>query len=131
MRLSYVRVLVTDFAGSFRFYRDIMGFEVLWGDENNVYAEFQAGPATRLAVTARKVMAGIPGVSASAAGGANPERFMLVFEVDDVDARVAALKSRGAAFLEDPVDRPEWTVRTAHLRDPEGNLIEINTPLRS
>jgi len=129
MHLSYVRVLVDDFPSAFRFYRDTMGFDVLWGDENNVYAEFQVSPQTRLAVTARRVMAAIPGVSASS-GGSNPERFMLVFEVDDVDGRVAALKGRGVKFISDPVDRPEWTVRTAHLRDPEGNLIEINTPLK-
>lgn len=129
MRLSYVRVLVDNFAGSFLFYRDIMGFEVLWGDENNVYAEFQAGPATRLAVTARRVMAVVPGVDAEA-GGQAADRFMLVFEVEDVDARAAALKARGVKLIAEPVDRPDWTVRTAHLRDPEGNLIEINTPLR-
>lgn len=129
MHLSYVRVLVDDFSACFRFYREIMGFEVLWGDENNVYAEFQVGPKTRLAVTARRVMAEVPGVS-SAAGSSGPERFMLVFEVDDVDARAAALKGRGAQLVAEPVDRPAWTVRTAHLRDPEGNLIEINTPLK-
>lgn len=129
MHLSYVRVLVDEFPASFRFYRDIMGFEVLLGDEK-AYAEFQVGPKTRLAVTARRVMAEVPGVSA-AAGNEGPERFMLVFEVDDVDTRVAALKGRGAQLVAEPVDRPAWTVRTAHLRDPEGNLIEINTPLRA
>lgn len=130
MHLSYVRVLVDDFPNSFRFYRDAMGFDVLWGDENNVYAEFKVSPQTRLAVAARPVMAAIPGVSASPGAGSGPERFMLVFEVDDVDGRVAAMKGRGVKFTEGPVDRPDWTVRTAHLRDPEGNLIEINTPLK-
>lgn len=130
MHLSYVRVLVDEFPACFRFYRDIMGFEVLSGDESNVYAEFQVGPRTRLAVTARRVIAEIPGVSV-AAGNAGPERFMLVFEVDDVDAQAAALAGRGARLVAEPVDRPAWTVRTAHLRDPEGNLIEINTPLRA
>ena len=50
------------------------------------------------------------------------DRAMLVFEVPNVDARVAELKSRGVEIIAEPVDRPEWTVRTAHLRDPEGNL---------
>lgn len=26
---------------------------------------------------------------------------------------------------------PDWGIRTAHLRDPDGNLIEINQPLPS
>jgi catechol 2,3-dioxygenase-like lactoylglutathione lyase family enzyme len=129
VHLSYVRVLVDDFPACFRFYRDTMGFEVLWGDENNVYGEFKVGAETRLAVTARRVMAEVPGVSGQS-GGAGPERFMLVLEVDDVDAHAAALEGRGAQLAARPVDRPAWTVRTAHLRDPEGNLIEINTPLK-
>lgn len=128
MHLSYIRVLADNFAECFRFYRDIMGFEVLLGDENNVYAEFKAGAQTRLAVTARSVIAVVPGVSAQA-GAAAGDRFMLVFQVGDVDAEAAALKRRGARLIAEPVDRPEWTVRTAHLRDPEGNLIEVNTPL--
>jgi catechol 2,3-dioxygenase-like lactoylglutathione lyase family enzyme len=28
------------------------------------------------------------------------------------------------------MDRPEWGIRTAHFRDPDGNLIEINQPLK-
>ncbi len=130
MHLSYVRVLVDRFADCFRFYRDIMGFEVLLGDENNVYAEFKAGAQTRLAVAARSVITVVPGVSAQA-GAAGGDRSMLVFQVADVDDEAAALKRRGANLIAEPVDRPDWTVRTAHLRDPEGNLIEINTPLKA
>lgn len=129
MHLSYVRVVVDRFAESFRFYRDVMGFNVLWGEAEDAYAEFQVGSATRLALVARAVMAAVPGVGA-AAGPAVPERYMLVFEVPDVDAAVALLADRGAEFACAPVDRGEWGVRTAHLRDPEGNLIEINTPFR-
>lgn len=29
-----------------------------------------------------------------------------------------------------PQDQAAWVLRVAHLRDPEGNLIEINAPLR-
>jgi catechol 2,3-dioxygenase-like lactoylglutathione lyase family enzyme len=129
MHLSYVRVVVDSFTESFRFYRDVMGFEVLWGDEENVYAEFKVSPVTRLALAARGVIAQVPGVSGQPGAGGS-ERFMLVFEVDDVDAQAAALVGRGVKLLAGPVDRAEWGVRTIHLRDPEGNLIEINKPLR-
>lgn len=128
MQLSYVRVLVDRYAECFRFYRDVMGFELLMGDENSRYAEFRTGGQTRLAITARSILAVVPGVSAEA-GASTPEHLMLVFQVADVDAEAAALKRRGAQLIAEPVDRPEWTVRTAHLRDPEGNLIEVNTPL--
>jgi hypothetical protein len=39
------------------------------------------------------------------------------------------LKARGAQFVADLTDRPDWGIRTAHLRDPDGNLIELNSPL--
>lgn len=129
MHLSYVRVVVDRFAESFRFYRDVMGFAAIWGEESNVYAEFNVGPATRLAIAARQVIGEVPG-AASAQAPAGADRFMLVFEVPDVDAQVAELKGRGVQLVAEPVDRPAWGVRTAHLRDPEGNLIEINTPKR-
>ena len=129
MHLSYVRVLVDRFAEAFRFYRDVMGFEVIMGDGCDIYAEYRVGPATRLALVARQVIAAVPGVGAEA-GPAAPERFMLVFETDDVDKQAAALKGCGVTLVAEPADRPDWSVRTAHLRDPEGNLIEINTPMR-
>ena len=54
---------------------------------------------------------------------------MLVFEATDLDSTVEALKARGADFVAELQDRPDWGIRTAHLRDPEGNLIELNEPL--
>lgn len=44
------------------------------------------------------------------------------FECDDVDARVAVLKSRGFIFESDPVDQV-WNWREAWLADPDGNRI--------
>ena len=47
---------------------------------------------------------------------------VLYFECDDLDDRVAQLKSAGLAFDEDPTDRP-WLWRQAYLKDPNGNKI--------
>jgi len=54
---------------------------------------------------------------------------MLIFEAPDLESTVAVLKARGALFVTDIEDRPGWGIRTAHLRDPDGTLIEINSPL--
>ena len=50
----------------------------------------------------------------------------LYFECDDVDATVAALKTAGLVFDEDPTDRP-WLWRQAYLRDPNQNKICLFT----
>jgi hypothetical protein len=54
---------------------------------------------------------------------------VLVMEVPDVDQAVRELLARGIVFLAQPTDQPGWGIRAAHLRDPEGRLIELMTPL--
>ncbi|MBK8019931.1 MAG: VOC family protein [Chloroflexi bacterium] len=54
---------------------------------------------------------------------------LLVFEVDDVDQAVQSLQGKGVSFIAMPTDRPDWGMRTAHFRDPDGNLLEIFHPL--
>ena len=54
---------------------------------------------------------------------------MLVQHVDDLEATVAQLRARRAEFVTGLVDHPEWGIRTAYLRDPDGTLIELNVPI--
>ncbi|MBA3430350.1 MAG: VOC family protein, partial [Actinobacteria bacterium] len=46
-----------------------------------------------------------------------------------VDSAYEALTSRGAQFVTQPHDQEAWVIRVAHLRDPDGNLVEIYAPL--
>jgi uncharacterized glyoxalase superfamily protein PhnB len=48
--------------------------------------------------------------------------------VEDVDALYADLASKGVEFVREPVDR-EWGLRTAHFKDPDGNIWELARPL--
>ena len=50
---------------------------------------------------------------------------LVVVPVPDVDATVAALPDR--SLVAEPADRPGWGLRSAYLRDPEGNLVEVQT----
>jgi catechol 2,3-dioxygenase-like lactoylglutathione lyase family enzyme len=54
----------------------------------------------------------------------------LGFAVDDVDAAVTALRSRGVEVASPPEDVPELGLRLAFIRDNNGNLIELGSPLR-
>jgi catechol 2,3-dioxygenase-like lactoylglutathione lyase family enzyme len=50
---------------------------------------------------------------------------MLAFGVDDLDSALARPRAAGA----EPgrvVERPDCGIRFAHLRDPAGNLLEVN-----
>lgn len=119
MKLTHVRLLVDDFDACFRFYRDVLGLTPTWGAEGEGYADFDAGPAN-VALFARTgqveaVELRVPGDGA-----------LVVLAVDDVAAEVARL---GDEILAGPLDRAEWGIRVAYLRDPAGTLIELNEPI--
>lgn len=123
-----VRLLVTDYGRALRFYRDVLQFRVTWGDETTGYAAFDTG-GSPLAVFGRQAMADAVGAGHLPAAAAAQDTAVLTFAVDDVDAEHERLRSRGVVFLAPPVDRPGWGERTAHFRDPDGNLIELNHSL--
>jgi predicted enzyme related to lactoylglutathione lyase len=54
---------------------------------------------------------------------------IMVFQVDDIDATYADLIARGAVSVSKPQDYPAIQIRTVRINDPEGNLIEIYSPL--
>jgi predicted enzyme related to lactoylglutathione lyase len=129
LNFSYVRLLVPDYPACFRFYRDVMDFNVSTGDEQSGYAELQTGNVT-IALFDRQAMAQAINNTAPPLTAECQDRFALIFAVPDVDEMYAKLKERGAHMIQAPVDRPDWDIRTAHFRDPVGNLIEINTRLK-
>jgi catechol 2,3-dioxygenase-like lactoylglutathione lyase family enzyme len=118
MQLTHVRLLVDDVGACRRFYRDTMRFEL--AADHADYVEFRAGEAL-LALFPRTAMAEAVGFDPLAAG----DRVALVFRVDDVDGALAEVRERGAPVVADPQDRPDWGLRVAHVRDPDGNLIEL------
>jgi predicted enzyme related to lactoylglutathione lyase len=130
VNFSYVRLLVTEYAACFRFYRDVMNFNVSVGDEQSGYAELQTGNV-KIALFERQAMAQAIDNTDLPLTAECQDRFALIFAVPNVDEMYAQLKARGAHMVQEPVDRPDWDIRTAHLRDPNGNLIEINTRIKS
>ncbi len=127
-RSPHVRLLVSDFPACFRFYRDILGFTAGFGSEDDVYMEFSIGDQM-LALFRRDLMAEAVGAAGKPATADAQDRAALVFATDDVDRAAAELRARGVALTTEPQDRPDWMVRTAHFRDPDGNLIEINSSI--
>lgn len=121
---THTRLLVDDFPTCFRFYRDVVGLKPDIGDEGGPYAEFRMGNIV-LAIFTDELMAEALGRKFKPCRGECPQA-VLCMRVDSVDAAYQALKKRGASFITEPADRPEWSIRTAHLTDPDGNIIEIN-----
>jgi lactoylglutathione lyase len=115
VKLSQVRLLVSDFGGCFRFLRDDLGLECAFGDERSGYASFSTAGGT-IAVFARSEQAEVATLRAPG------DSALVVLEVEDTDAAVARL---GPLVVAGPVDRPDWGGRVAYARDPDGNLFEL------
>jgi predicted enzyme related to lactoylglutathione lyase len=124
----HTRLLVDDFAGCYRFYRDLMGLEVAFGNEDAGYADFRAGDSA-FSLFLRAEMEEVTGRLDEPRGDQARDQVVLVFGVEDLESRVTELTKKGANFVTTVQSSPEWGIRTAHLRDPAGHLIELNEPL--
>ncbi len=105
MKLNQVTVGVTDYAAAVAFYRALGLTQIV--DAPPRYARFETPTGETLSI------------HAEAAVGTTT---IVYFEVDDVDAAVAAMAARGITAVSPPADQP-WLWREARLADPDGNAI--------
>ena len=131
MDLGHPRLLVLNFAECFRFYRDVMGFKVSWGNENDSYASFTLRDEQKIALALfrREEMAKVVGTADLPLDAVCQDRVVLIVEVEDVDDAFEQLRGHGVEFVVRPADYADWGMRAAYLRDPEGNLIELSGAL--
>ncbi|MEU7899424.1 VOC family protein [Nonomuraea sp. NPDC049152] len=128
MDVMHPRLLVDDFAACYRFYAAVLpsltGAHLARGDEAGPYASWDVGSEGVLSLFSAAVMAAAVPVGPATGGGA-----LLVSRVDDVDAAYALCVAHGGRPVAPPEDRPAWGqgLRTAHVRDPEGNLLELQS----
>ena len=123
-KLAYVRLLVRDFDGCVAFYHDTLGFPVSILAEHAKFAEFDTGE-TALELYDRGMMAEIAGTEGRPDVDGGIDRALVTFQVESVDEKYEELRAKGVKFDVPPTDRPDWGARTAHFRDPDGNLLEL------
>ncbi|MBD2164829.1 VOC family protein [Calothrix membranacea FACHB-236] len=128
LQLSHLRLLVSNYKDTFLFYRDLLGLNLDWGDEESGYAEFSTG-AIQIAVLKKELMAQVIPSENPLSSSASQDKTTLIFAVDNVDEVYQKLKDHNTKLVTPPTDRSDWGIRTAHFRDPDGNLIEIYTNL--
>jgi len=95
------------------FYGETLGLGPGSGGPSSPWVEFDLPGGGCLAITT--VTSQEP--SASAGGS-------IAFEVDDLLATIAELKSKGVSFLDDSIESP--VCRMAIIRDPDGNSIILH-----
>lgn len=119
-------LLVKDFGKTHDFYTEVMGLVPVWGDRGGPYASFAAaaGQEPAFAIFLAENMAAYEGYGLAAGEGG--DKIQLVVPCADVDKTYEALKAKGVTFLGAPQTIEDWGMRCVVLRDPEGNLIELN-----
>jgi catechol 2,3-dioxygenase-like lactoylglutathione lyase family enzyme len=118
--IEVVTLFVEDVEATKAFYVDVLGTEVIFGDEESAVVKLSNLMINLLAVGSAPTLVEPMQVGGPAAGA----RALYTIKVPDADAAFAELSARGATFLNGPVDRP-WGRRTAAFADPVGNVWEI------
>ncbi|MFF4952909.1 VOC family protein [Streptomyces chattanoogensis] len=122
MELAQVRLLVADFRTSYRFYRDVLGLKPQFEAEDGPYVKFLCDSGSAgIALQERADMAEVIGELGAEPGG---YRSLVVLRVEDVDAYCAEITGRGAVLVHGPGPMTD-RMKVAHLKDPEGNLLEL------
>lgn len=130
MRLGYTILYVKSVAGSVAFYESAFGLKRGMVTEAGEYGEMDTG-ATTLAFAAEAfvpTLAGVPFEAAAPDRAAPPVEIALV--TDDVEAAYKRAVAAGAVALKAPVTK-SWGQRVAYLRDPDGFLVELCSPIEA
>ncbi|MDH6709047.1 catechol 2,3-dioxygenase-like lactoylglutathione lyase family enzyme [Kitasatospora sp. MAA19] len=135
MDALYPRLLVTRFAACFDFYRAVLppltGATLVKGTPDGPYANWDVDEQAVLVLYDRASMAATLGTTdlPDRPGAPAQDAAMLVFRVSSVDDALALCLRHGGTLVVGPTDRPAWgpNLRTAHLRDPDGHLIELQS----
>lgn len=116
--IGQVAITVDDLARAKGFYQNILGLKFLF-DAGNL-AFFQCGTVRLMLTTPERP---------EPRGGT-----ILYYKVAGIHATCAAIKSRGAALLEEPhliAKMPDHDLWMASLKDPSGNILGIMCEVRT
>ena len=121
-------LFVQDLVACTAFYRDTFKLQYQGSDANS--ATFLLEDGLYLILLSPSGAADLLGTEVNELHIEGGPRGLLAASVADVDAAYEELKAKGVIFVRPPTDQ-HWGLRTAHFADPEGNLWEINQPIRS
>lgn len=126
MRLDGLGLFVDDMPTMVRFYRDVLGFEIIEGEHAvNVYL---IKDRTLFMLYERKNFEKMTSRKYEYLKGLNGhfEIALYVDTFEEVDKEYARIIAQGGQSVLEPTTEP-WGQRTCYIADPEGNLIEIGS----
>ena len=128
--LGYVILYVKDVSASLAFYEKAFGLarRFFADDKGKAYGELETG-AARLAFASRRLAhEHLNEVVVTGAPHKPPLGFEIALVTPDVPALYARAMKAGAVKVSEPATKP-WGQTVAYLRDMDGHLVELCTPL--
>jgi predicted enzyme related to lactoylglutathione lyase len=122
MKFISTRVITADVNRLVAFYEMVTEASAVWGNE--LFAEIPT-PIGTLAIGSDKT---VPLFGERSAEPAANRSAIFEFIVDDVDAEYERLRDRLAEVVTEPTTMP-WGNRAVLFRDPDGNLVNLFTPV--
>ena len=122
MKFVSTRIITADVRGLVTFYEMVTGTAAVWGNE--LFAEIPT-PVGTLAIGSDKTVALFGPGSAEPAANRSA---IVEFLVDDVDAEYERLRGSVGDVVTVPTTMP-WGNRALLFRDPDGNLVNLFTPV--
>ena len=114
-RISAVTLKVASMTNSVRFYRDVLGMQIIYGGEDDCFSSFRTKEGKDPILNLER-------------GGSVTDWGRLIFYVADVDVIWAYLREKGF-HPESPQDA-SWGERYFHMPDPDGHELSFARPLR-
>ena len=130
MRLGWTIVYVKSVEAAVRFYRRAFGLELRFIADEKQYAEMETGATTLSFASNHFAGTDLPLPIRENDPDEPPGGFTISFMSDDVQADYDHALASGATALAAPELKP-WGQTVAYVRDPDGVLIELATPIES
>ena len=126
MIFRYTILYVENVADTLGFYQQAFNLKTGFLHESGDYGELQTGD-TKLAFSSQQLMRSL---------GKNPQMpdpqrpvFEIALETDNVPEALSRALKAGAILVQDARQEP-WGQTTAYVRDPNGYLVEICSPVQ-
>jgi predicted enzyme related to lactoylglutathione lyase len=122
MKFVSTRLITADVTRLVDFYETVTGASAMWGNE--LFAEIPT-PVGALAIGSDKT---VPLFGVGSAEPAANRSAIVEFIVEDVDAEYRRLREHLDEVVTEPTTMP-WGNRALLFRDPDGNLVNLFTPV--
>lgn len=128
IKFAYTILYVQDVIKAVEFYEKAFGFTRKFVTPTNDYGELLVGETTLSFASTKLARSNLAGGFAASNLKDKPFGIEIGFTTDYVEETVASARNAGATIIEKPKTKP-WGQTVAYVRDLDGFLIEICTPI--